>query len=199
MQEITLQDLYQIAIQSKNSLYEEAASVGREPQIFLHWSAGHYGQVSPHYHINIGFDGKIYLMDDLTTILEHTWHQNTGAIGVTLAACAFANTNDLGDYNRIAQMTIDDLNAQQIPYEPPTQQQIEIMAQVIAILTMALELPCTYDYVRTHAEQADIDGYGPASTCERWDLAILANGDEWMSGGNILRGKGVWYQQNLQF
>lgn len=180
MRKVSLQELYKIGVASKSSIYENAYSVRRVPQLFLHWSAGHYGQPSERYHINIDYDGSVYLtVDDLSSILQHTWKQNTGNIGITMLCCAFATSNNLGN-------------------SPPTHEQIEAMAQVIAVLTLALGLPCDYNYVRTHAEQADIDGYGPSTTCERWDLAILSNGDEWMSGGNILRGKAIWYQQEMQ-
>ena len=30
----------------------------------------------------------------------------------------------------------------------------------------------------------------------RWDLHILHTGDEWGSGGDILREKALWYKQN---
>lgn len=77
--------------------------------------------------------------------------------------------------------------------EPPTDYHIEGMAQVIAVLCHELELPVDLDHVRTHAEQADIDGYGPATTMERWDVWILREGDEPGSGGEILRGKAKYY------
>ena len=49
----------------------------------------------------------------------------------------------------------------------------------------------------THAEAADLDGYGPDTTCERWDLAVLKNDDEWMSGGDTLRGKAIFYRSQM--
>lgn len=136
-------------------------------RIYLHWSAGHYGQFSPAYHIHVDHDGSIYVAgDDLEKVKAHTWRRNTGAIGVSLACCYNGNSNDLGP-------------------EPPTEAQIEGMAAVIATLCQAIPLPLSE--VMTHAEIADVDGYGPATTCERWDLAILRNGEAWMSGGDQLR------------
>jgi hypothetical protein len=117
------------------------------------------------------------MADSLTEVLAHTWHQNTGSIGLSILCCAFADTNDLGA-------------------EPPTEAQIEMMAQVVAALCLGLDLPCDAQHVRTHAEQADIDDYGPATTCERWDLWFLHNGDAPGSGGDILRGKAIFYMQN---
>lgn len=177
MIKITLQDLARIACESKQDLQNAAANVGRESKVFLHWSAGHYGQPFNDYHINIDHDGSIYIpVENLAEVLEHTWHHNTGCIGVSMLCCAFATTNNLGQ-------------------EPPTEQQIETMAQVIAVLTKYLEIPLDDCYVRTHAEQANEDGYGPAQTWERWDLWLLHDGDEMGSGGNVLRGKANWYLQ----
>lgn len=165
VRQIVLENLCQMA----------KAAQGEIGRIFLHWSAGHYGQMFDDYHINIDYDGSIYTpVISLTERLAHTWQQNTGAIGVALSCCAFATPQDLGE-------------------EPPTDLQIEALAQVVAILCRELGLPIDYAHVRTHAEQADIDGYGPATTWERWDLWILHNDDEAGSGGNIIRGKANWY------
>ncbi|EAX47486.1 hypothetical protein TcarDRAFT_1221 [Thermosinus carboxydivorans Nor1] len=154
---------------------------GEIDRIFLHWSAGHYGQPYPDYHINIDKEGEIYTpVESLTEVLPHTWRQNTGSVGVALLCCAYATSNDLGP-------------------EPPTELQIECMAQIIAILCRELGLPIDYDHVRTHAEQANIDSYGPDTTWERWDLWFLHNGDEPGSGGDILRGKAIFYlERELQ-
>ena len=115
--------------------------------------------------------------NDFTELKSHTWRRNSRAIGVSLCACYNATSNDLGEY-------------------APTPIQIENTARVMSILSAALDLPITDEYFMTHAEAADLDGYGPATTCERWDLSILQNGDEWMSGGNTLRGKANYYLNN---
>lgn len=155
-----------------------AAAGGRISRVFLHWSAGHYGQPFADYHVCIDGGGEIYAMhDDLTKILAHTWQHNTAAIGISLLCCVGATTKDLG-------------------VEPPTEAQIETMAQVVAVLCPALGIPCDYSHVRTHAEQADLDGYGPATTCERWDLWFLQDGDVPGTGGDTLRGKANWYMEN---
>ena len=51
------------------------------------------------------------------------------------------------------------------------------MAQVIALLSMALHLPISFSSVMTHAEAACIDGYGPGSGDSemRWDLLLLSD------------------------
>lgn len=161
-----------IAVPDLGEMAESAA--GKIDRIFLHWSAGHYHQAFADYHININADGEIYIStDDLAETKDHTWRQNSGAVGIAILCCAFAATNNLGN-------------------EPPTQAQIETMAQVVAVLCQGLGFPCNYDHVRTHAEQADLDGYGPATTCERWDLWFLSEADR-TNGGDIIRGKANWY------
>jgi N-acetyl-anhydromuramyl-L-alanine amidase AmpD len=74
-----------------------------------------------------------------------------------------ATTNDPGEY-------------------PVTKYQIEAMAALVAELMKRYSIPV--ENVLTHAEAADLDGYGPATTCERWDL--LGRGEE-------LRQKALWY------
>ena len=172
MRKITLEELKALAVDAQGSI----------DHIYLHWSGGHYGQFYADYHVNIDSDGTIYVStDDLTEVKAHTWRRNTGSIGVSLACCAFATSKNLGT-------------------EPPTTAQIECIAQVIATLCIHLDLPCDAMYVMTHGEAGDnIDGgtaytpYGQNTTCERWDLARLSNGDPWGSGGDILRGKANFY------
>jgi hypothetical protein len=76
--------------------------------------------------------------------------------------------------------------------------QIEKAAQVIAVLTDALELPIEFSAVATHAEVAIVDGYGPLSNEEqkRWDLWYLPSlGDPPIRmGGVTLRRKAQWYK-----
>ena len=151
------------------------AAKGEIDRIFLHWSAGHYSQPFSDYHLNIDYNGEVFTdIRSFTDLLAHTWKQNRRAIGISMLCCFNATPNDLGP-------------------EPPTDYHIEGMAQVIAVLCHELELPVDLDHVRTHAEQADIDGYGPATTMERWDVWILREGDEPGSGGEILRGKAKYY------
>jgi hypothetical protein len=178
MRKVTLEELKQIAIDSKAALWAAAKGVGRDVKLYLHWSAGHYGSFFDDYHINIDADGNVYLsVDDLSTVLSHTWHRNTGAVGIALLCCAGATTNNLGN-------------------EPPTPAQIEAMAQVIATLANALDLTIDVWRVMTHGEAADIDGYGidDIDPDMRWDLHILHTGDTMRSGGDILRGKAQFYR-----
>ena len=182
MRKVTVEELKQIASEQREAVWNQAESVGREPKIFLHWTAGHYFQKFEDYHINITANGDIWLMtEDLSEVLAHTWRRNTGSIGVTLCCCAGATTNDLGD-------------------EPPTSEQIEAMAQVVAVLAEEYDIPLdTDEYVMTHDEAAELDGYGHSTTCERWDLWYVpdyygADG-ALEQGGDLIRGKAAFYQR----
>ena len=192
MREVYLKEIYQMACDARDSIWEQAKSVGREPKIYLHWTAGHYHQLYLNdYHISIDEDGTIYAEHDLDEVLSHTYRRNTGAVGITLACCAFANTESLGD-------------------EPPTQEQIEAMAQVIVAIADGLWITIDREHVMTHGEAGDNldniyphEAYGCATTCERWDLQYLeteespsftTDYDNPATGGNVLRGKANWYK-----
>ena len=196
MREVTLSELGQIAANSREDLWAAAQSAGLEnPLIILHWSAGHYGQYFPDdYHVQIDENGEILLStNDLSEVLAHTWHLNRGTVGVSLCCACFATTSDLGD-------------------EPPTDAQIETMAQVIAVLSSNLWLTCDRpDIVMTHGEAGDDpdlydddDLYGPDNDCERWDLQYLgteespyytSDHNDPITGGNVLRRKAAEYQK----
>lgn len=164
--------------------------------VYLHWTAGWYGQCYDDYHICIDKDGSIYIMCDnsLTDRKAHTLGRNTGSVGISLCCC--------GDASCRADATKDygiDLGS-----EPPTAQQIESMAEVVAVLADEFNLPLNTDeYVMTHYEAAKRDGYAPGQDSDcRWDLWFIpdyygANGklDE---GGALIRGKAIWYMQNYQ-
>lgn len=194
MRQVTLEELGQVAANSREDLWAAAHSAGLEnPLIVLHWSAGHYGQYFPDdYHVQIDENGEIYLsVNDLSEVLAHTWHLNRGTVGVSLCCACFATTEDLGD-------------------EPPTDAQIETMAQVIAVLCSNLWLTIRSDIVMTHGEAGDDsnlydddDLYGPDNDCERWDLQYLgtdespyytADHSDPITGGNVLRQKAAEYQ-----
>jgi hypothetical protein len=138
-------------------------------RIFVHWTAGHYGQFFDDYHINIDEDGSIHVSTrNFAEKKAHTYHQNSGSIGIALACAYNADTDDLGP-------------------EPPTEAQLTSLAEVIVRLCEGLDIPIDYAHVRTHGEQADEDDYGPASTCERWDLWRLRDGEDNGTGGEKMR------------
>ena len=188
MRDIDFDELATMAVDAKDALYTKADGT---PKIYLHWSAGHYNQVFDDYHINIKGNGDIVAStDDLSETLAHTYHRNTGAIGISLACGYGANTEDLGD-------------------EPPTEQQIENMAYTVAVLCYVLDIPIDKMHVMTHGEAADNEDdrcphepYGPRTTCERWDLEYLGTkespsfnpwAEDGSRGGDVIRGKANWY------
>ena len=181
---ITLEELRLLALRA----------IGLINAIYLHWTAGRYNQCFDDYHLNIGKNGEIYLTcDELTDLKAHTWHRNSGASGVTLC-CGFQA--EAGYQKSNAPPNIDFG-----PY-PPTQAQIETMAQVIAVISHGLGLEISYDTVKTHAEAAIEDGYGPYGEDPdlRWDLWYIPDLPSTFSlkpGGEVLRGKALWYSALL--
>jgi N-acetyl-anhydromuramyl-L-alanine amidase AmpD len=138
------------------------------------------------YHLAIDSDGAIYTgCNSLTEYREHTWHRNSGNVGIALACCVDGDTNDLGAC-------------------PPTNEQIESVSQLVAVICKYANLPIIADYVMTHGEIADIDGYGLGSgdPQTRWDLKFLSNDKKNENGGDIIREKasiylGGYYEQNF--
>lgn len=167
MREITLQELAALAENAK----------GEIRRIHLHWTAGHYNNTYDDYHLNITGDGTVWSScGKLTEYKEHTWHRNSGAVAVSICCCADAVAYADGgvDFGSV----------------PPTRQQLETLARVVAVLCRGLDLPIDDNYVMTHAEAADLDDYGPATTFERWDLWKLASADGTLQdGGALIRSK----------
>lgn len=188
---VTIEELREIASEERETIWEQAREQGREPKIYLHWSAGHYNTVFDDYHVNITGDGTMYVTGNLSDLKAHTYHRNTGSVGISLCCAYGATTDNLGD-------------------EPPTVAQIEAMAQAIEAIADGLWLTIDMEHVMTHGEAADnVDGiyasepYGPQTTTERWDLQLLGtaespyyttNYDDEHTGGNVLRGKANWYR-----
>ena len=157
--------------------------------LYLHWTAGWYGQCYDSYHICIDKDGSIYIMcDQFTERKSHTWRRNTNAVGITLCCC--------GDATAGSDPDGEDIN---LGTEPPTMEQIEVMAQVTAILADEFDLSLNNsNHVMTHCEAAFKDDYGPGSGDPetRWDLWKLPDycGDGSMKdGGQLIRDKAAWY------
>lgn len=194
MRQVTPAKLEELAGEYRAALAEAAAEYGRETKVYLHWSAGHYGQFWRDYHVQIDKDGEIYVIADggLDDVLAATWRRNTGSVSICMLGCLDADTNSLGA-------------------EPPTDAQIDGMAQAIAALSNGLWLTIDKQRVMTHGEAADNEddiepheAYGPRTTCERWDLEYLGTLESpkfhpWSTdggrGGDVLRGKANWYRQ----
>ena len=194
MTEVTIDELRQMASDCRESIWARAKSMGREPKIYLHWTAGRYSQFWDDYHVQIDEDGKLYMPPDVTLdddSLPATYRRNTGSVAITLLCCVGATTEDLGEM-------------------PPTEAQIESMAQAIVAISDGLWLTIDKNHVLTHGECADNeDGiyphedYGPKTTCERWDLEYLQTDESpkfnpWAEdgsrGGDVLRGKANFYR-----
>ncbi|WP_296360062.1 N-acetylmuramoyl-L-alanine amidase [uncultured Acidaminococcus sp.] len=162
---------------------------GKLSHIYLHWTAGFYDQTFPDYHLNVTGTGDILSASErFTELLSHTYLRNSGAIGIAMCcakdAIMYADRSfDLGVF-------------------PPSPVQVEETAALVALLTLTLDIPLDKAHVMTHAEAADLDGYGPAlagtNRFERWDLYEIKDGDgKWKYGGDVLRGKAQWYRHHL--
>lgn len=153
--------------------------------IYIHWTAGHYGQAYDDYHINIDKEGEVYLTcQNLRELKTHTYKRNAHAIGIALC-CGF-------------DARCADAKASSVCFgpEPPTHLQFLALAQVVAVLCKALQLEIGYSTVQTHAEAAFADGYGPGSGDPeiRWDLLYLPsefNPQHLRQGGVAIREKAV--------
>ena len=170
MDTLTLEEL-------KNCI-EDAA--GAFDVVYIHWTGGSYNYHPDDYHINIDDEGTIYRTKDFREQPAATWHRNYRSLAIAIDCCKDATLNadgsaDFGDY-------------------PPTDAQIECLAQVIATIASATHRPIMQSLYMTHAEAAELDDYGPSTTCERWDLWVLPGSTEWGSGGDYIRGKALFYQ-----
>lgn len=185
---MTLEEIRQAVAGAKDKLWAAAVALGRDPKIYLHWTAGVYDDDYPDYHFSIHADGSVVQTHDFESAVAATYMRNSGSVSVALDCCADAVAYagggcDLGNY-------------------PPTSAQIECLAQITAVIAEALGVPVDLQHVMTHAEAADnmdgiypCDPYGPAHTCERWDLAVVSEDEDWMTGGDTIRGKALFYQQ----
>ena len=176
--------------------------------VYLHWTAGHYGQDYDDYHLCIDRDGTVYVnCKHFTEYKIHTWMRNHSAIGIALCcgvdarcwlpdSCEGFKVEKAYENSRCAHP-----DCALIDYgpEPPTEIQIEVLAGVVAILCEELELPITYETVQTHCEAAFEDDYGPGDGDPdmRWDLWFLPDVNlygELAPGGEMLRDKALFYQ-----
>ena len=197
MRRVSPAELESLAMYYREAIAEAAEAQGREAKVYLHWSAGHYGQFWSDYHVQIDKDGSIYVIGDgeLDDVLEATYRRNSGSVSICILGCLDANTNNLGR-------------------ESPTPLQIEGMAKAVAALCNGLWLTIDKQRVLTHGEAADNedgvephDPYGPKNGCERWDLEYLGTMESpkfhpWAEdggrGGDVLRGKANWYRKYWQ-
>ena len=194
MRRMTCGALRELAAAYRLPLAYAAARCARETKIYLHWTAGHYGQFFADYHVQIDADGALYVIGDgaLDALLAATYRRNSGSVSVAVLGACGATTEHLGA-------------------EPPTAAQIEAMAMAVTALADGLWLTIDKARILTHGEAADNeDGvhahapYGPRTTCERWDLEYLGThespafhpwAEDGARGGDVLRGKAQWYRE----
>ena len=62
--EVTIDEIESMAASARESVWNKAKTEGREPKIYLHWTAGNHTAVFEDYHINITGDGEIYVNND---------------------------------------------------------------------------------------------------------------------------------------
>lgn len=195
---VTIDEIESMAACAREEIWEEAKRQGREPKIYLHWTAGKYDTVFSEYHINITGDGKIHVTtDNLAAIKNHTWRRNAGSVGIALCCCYGGGSDTLGKF-------------------PPTAKQIECTAQVIDRIATALWLTIDKCRVMTHGEAANNEdgGVGTHEPYAWWndsyqdgdtrgDLEYLGTTESpkynpWSTdgsrGGDVLRGKANWYK-----
>lgn len=185
----------------KDRIWKDARAYGRNPKIYLHWTAGTYYQTFSDYHFCITGDGDITMTHDFQSEANATWKRNSGSVAIALCCALNANEYTLGSY-------------------PPTEDQIESMAALIAGACTALEVPIDIYHVMTHGEAANNedglsihmpyawwnDVYGDGDT--RGDLEYLGTAespiyDPWAKdgsrGGDVLRAKALYYQAMEDF
>ena len=193
MRRVTCAELRELGAAYRPALMYAAARCSRETKLYLHWTAGHYGQFFADYHVQIDADGAIYVIGAgaLDEVLAATYLRNSGSVSIALLTACGATTDDLGA-------------------EPPTAAQIESMAMAVTALADGLWLTIDKARILTHGEAADNEDdvrahapYGPRTTCERWDLEYLGMAESpvfnpWATngsrGGDVLRGKAQYYR-----
>ena len=129
-------------------------------QLYLHWTAGRYGQVYDDYHLNIDADGTVYrTSSSLSQYKSHTWRRNSGSIAIALCCGLGAQANhgydaDLGQF-------------------APTAVQTDKMAQTVALLVTELGLQLTIDTVMTHCESSAAGWLRPLQRRRRNTLGLV--------------------------
>jgi len=170
--------------------HRQEAEMMQKIGISLHWTAGGY---MPnyidlrHYHGGVETENQGVVQyrkwNDYNLDIPHTWRRNGELIGLTICGMVNAHTRDFGK-------------------QPIIPQQVEELCLAAAEVAELKNIPVTM--IRTHAEWAIIDGYGPGSGDPetRWDLSILEPGkcDEITAHqtGNKLRGKITWYRKQIR-
>lgn len=98
MRRVTCAELKNLAAAYRPALYYAAVQCARETKIYLHWTAGHYGQFFADYHVQIDADGTFYVIGDgaLDALLAATYQRNSGSVSVAVLGACGATTEHLG-------------------------------------------------------------------------------------------------------
>lgn len=181
---------------AKDIITREAREYGRDVKVYLHWTAGAYYATFTDYHFCITGDGDIIQTHDFSSAVAATWKRNSGSVAIALCCALGANERSLGNY-------------------PPTQDQIETLADFVAQVCDVLDIPIDKDHVLTHGEAANNedgllthspyawwnDSYGDGDT--RGDLEYLGTAEspsynpyatDGSRGGDVIRAKALFYQ-----
>jgi hypothetical protein len=185
-------------------------------RIYLHWAVAPFGCTFADYNVMADCKGGAWLLkishdprDNAPGLnnnaeASHTYHRNTGAVGIALAGMDGATEEDFGpDGVTLAGLEYLCVGAAALASR-----------YGIDVAGTTTESPYANEpTILTHAEAADRPGkpaqyekYGPASTCERWDLAsfvplphgVSVNGQTATECGNALRARIHAYKVALQ-
>lgn len=196
MKKVDIVDVINFTYKSKNAIKEIAYKYQRPVKIYLHWTNEGYGIKNEDFHINIDANGDIYVStNDFSEKKNHTYMRSAGSIGIALCCCNYSSSmNGFGNCS-------------------PTPEQIDMLSQIVAIITTAYDIPIEKHYVATYSEVADgicdTEGYatglfGPLKgNNEVWDLLsvepeypaiAIRSYDDPHNGGNVIRQKAKEYQ-----
>lgn len=87
---MTLEEIRRAVAGAKDKLWAAAVALGRDPKIYLHWTAGAYDDDYPDYHFSIHADGSVIQTHDFNSAVAATYMRNSGSVSVALDCCADA-------------------------------------------------------------------------------------------------------------
>jgi hypothetical protein len=159
-------------------------------RLYLHWTLSPFGCTFADYNGEVDFEGGDWVMivthdprDNAAGLTSsagaaHTWHRNTGAVGVAIAGMTGATQHDFGP-DRVTPVGLDHLCAAAAAFA--SRYGIDALGTVPHGSTHAdndgdLINTNGEQNILTHAECAIIDGYLCGFTADpdcRWDLGSL--------------------------